>query len=388
MWMSHGDRVTNLPEEDWDTLASTSNCPYAVVAHRHHKVFGVQFHPEVHHTANGKQLLHNFLYAVCGSKGDWKVSSFIEEEVNRIKKQVGEGRVICGLSGGVDSTVVAALISRAVGSQLTCIMVDNGLLREGEVEGVREAFENHFELELIVADEGKRFLDNLKDITDPDEKRKRIGHDFVRVFEVEARKVEGAKFLAQGTLYPDVIESVSAHGGPTAKIKRHHNVGGLPEDMDFELVEPLRFLFKDEVREIGKELGIPDNLLWRQPFPGPGLAVRCVGEVNDERLEVLRRADTIVRQEIKKAGLEKTIWQSFAILLPTQSVGVMGDMQTYEETCVIRAVESVDGMTADWVRLDWNLLQTMSTRIINEVRGINRVTYDISSKPPSTIEWE
>ncbi|MCA8938795.1 MAG: glutamine-hydrolyzing GMP synthase, partial [Planctomycetes bacterium] len=290
--------------------------------------------------------------------------------------------------GGVDSSVVAALISRAIGDQLTCIMVDNGLLRQDEVEGVRDAFEGHFRLNLVVASEKDRFLGNLVGITDPDEKRKRIGHDFVRVFEAEARKVQGAKFLAQGTLYPDVIESVAAHGGPTAQIKRHHNVGGLPDDMEFELVEPLRFLFKDEVREIGAELGIPDALLWRQPFPGPGLAVRCVGECTEERLQVLRNADSIVREEIKAAGLEREIWQSFAVLLPTKSIGVMGDMQTYEETCVIRAVESVDGMTADWVRMPYELLQKMSNRIINEVRGINRVTYDISSKPPATIEWE
>jgi len=388
VWMSHGDKVTELPADEWDVLAHTSNCPYAAVRHRSSKFWGVQFHPEVHHTAEGKQLLHNFLYAVCEAKGDWKMSSFIEEQVEAIRKQVGSGRVICGLSGGAGSSVVAALIAKAIGEQLTCIMVDNGLLRTGEVELVREAFEDHFDSKLVVAESTERFLSNLEGITDPDEKRKRIGHDFIRVFEEEARKVEDARFLAQGTLYPDVIESVAAHGGATAVIKRHHNVGGLPDDMEFELIEPLRFLFKDEVREIGAELGLPDRLVWRQPFPGPGLAVRCVGEVKEERLAVLRQADVIVREEIEKAGLGRQVWQYFAVLLPTQSVGVMGDARTYEETCSIRAIESVDGMTADWARLPYDLLRVMSNRIINEVRGINRVVYDISSKPPATIEWE
>jgi GMP synthase (glutamine-hydrolysing) len=388
VWMSHGDKVARLDPQEWDRLAHTANCEYAAVRHRKLPFYGVQFHPEVHHTADGRQVLHNFLFGICKARGDWRMSSFISEQVESIRRQVGKGRVICGLSGGVDSTVVAALIAKAVGNQLTCIMVDNGLLRTNESELVREAFEGHFEAKLVVAQATDRFLDHLAGITDPDEKRKRIGHDFIRVFEEEARKVQGAAFLAQGTLYPDVIESVAAHGGPTAHIKRHHNVGGLPEDMEFELVEPLRSLFKDEVREIGKELGLPDALVWRQPFPGPGLAVRCVGEVTRERLAVLRRADDIVRDEIDRAGLTRSIWQSFAVLLPTRSIGVMGDEKTYEETCVVRAVESVDGMTADWVQLPYDVLRTISTRIINEVRGINRVAYDISSKPPATIEWE
>jgi len=388
VWMSHGDKVAALPEKDWDPLAHTTNCEFAAVRHRTLPFYGVQFHPEVHHTADGRQILHNFLFGICRARGDWRMSAFISEQVEQIRRQVGKGRVICGLSGGVDSSVVAALIAKAIGTQLTCIMVDNGLLRTNEAELVREAFEGHFEVKLVVAQATDRFLGNLVGITDPDEKRKRIGHDFIRVFEEEARKVQGAAFLAQGTLYPDVIESVAAHGGPTAHIKRHHNVGGLPEDMKFELVEPLRSLFKDEVREIGKELGLPDALVWRQPFPGPGLAVRCVGEVTRERLSVLRKADDIVREEIDRAGLTRSIWQSFAVLLPTRSIGVMGDEKTYEETCVVRAVESVDGMTADWVRLPYEVLRTISTRIINEVRGINRVAYDISSKPPATIEWE
>ncbi|NUQ33820.1 MAG: glutamine-hydrolyzing GMP synthase, partial [Planctomycetaceae bacterium] len=384
VWMSHGDKVASLPESDWQTLAHTGNCEYAAVRHKKLPFFGVQFHPEVHHTVDGKQLLHNFLFAICRARGDWKMTSFIEDQVARIRQQVGKARVICGLSGGVDSSVVAALISQAIGDQLTCIMVDNGLLRTGEVETVRNAFEGHFNLKLVVASAADRFLDKLAGVTDPDKKRIIIGHEFVRVFEDEARKVKDARFLAQGTLYPDVIESVAAHGGPTAHIKRHHNVGGLPEDMKFELIEPLRMLFKDEVREVGKELGLPDALVWRQPFPGPGLAVRCLGEVSRDKLRLLRAADVIVTDEIEKAGLTRDIWQSFVVLLPVQSVGVMGDERTYEFTAALRAVESVDGMTADWVKLDYALLARISNRIINEVRGINRVVYDISSKPPAT----
>ena len=387
VWMSHGDKVTKLTD-DFETLATTSNCEFAAVRHKTHPFFGVQFHPEVKHTVNGLLILKNFLFNVAHCAGDWQMSSFIDEQCAKIKAQVGDGHVICGLSGGVDSSVVAALISKAIPGQITCIMVDNGLLREGEVEEVREAFEGHFEAKLIVADAAEQFLERLKGVTEPDDKRKIIGEVFIRVFEQEARQVENAKFLAQGTLYPDVIESVSAHGGPTAKIKRHHNVGGLPDDMKFELIEPLRFLFKDEVREVGQEIGLPEHLVQRQPFPGPGLAVRCLGEILPERLSILRKADTIVRQEIDNAGLTRQIWQSFAVLLPVKSIGVMGDEQTHEFTCAIRAVDSVDGMTADWAKIDFDILRIMSNRIINEVRGFNRVVYDISSKPPATIEWE
>lgn len=387
VWMSHGDKVTRLPET-FDVLATTPSCEYAAVKHREHPFYGVQFHPEVKHSVNGLLVLKNFLFNVARCAGDWQMSSFVQEQIDRIRAQVGKGHVICGLSGGVDSSVVAALISRAVPGQITCIMVDNGLLRAGEVEEVRAAFEGHFKVNLVVADAGERFLTRLAGVTDPDQKRIIIGEEFIRVFEVEARKVKDAKFLAQGTLYPDVIESVAAHGGPTAMIKRHHNVGGLPADMQFELVEPLRFLFKDEVREVGRELGLPDHLVWRQPFPGPGLAVRILGEIDAERLGLLRQADLIVREEVKNAGLEKRIWQAFAVLLPVKSIGVMGDERTHEFTCAIRAVESVDGMTADWARLDYDLLRKTSNRIINEVRGFNRVVYDISSKPPATIEWE
>ena len=387
VWMSHGDKVTQLPD-NFEVLATTPTCEFAAVKHREHPFYGVQFHPEVKHTANGKLLLKNFLFNACHAKGDWQMSSFIDEQCDRIRKQVGSGHVICGLSGGVDSSVVAALISKACPGQITCIMVDNGLLRAGEVAEVRHAFEGHFKVNLIVVDAAERFLTKLAGVTDPDKKRIIIGEEFIRVFEVEARKVQDAKFLAQGTLYPDVIESVAAHGGPTAMIKRHHNVGGLPEDMDFELVEPLRYLFKDEVREVGVEIGLPEHLVWRQPFPGPGLAVRIVGEITPDRLEILRLADLIVREEIRNAGLEKQIWQAFAVLLPVKSIGVMGDERTHEFTCAIRAVESVDGMTADWARIDYDLLRKMSNRIINEVRGFNRVVYDISSKPPATIEWE
>jgi GMP synthase (glutamine-hydrolysing) len=387
VWMSHGDKVTSLPAE-FETLATTPSCEYAAVRHTEHPFYGVQFHPEVKHSVNGLLILKNFLFNVAHCRGDWQMSSFVDEQCDRIQKQVGKGHVICGLSGGVDSSVVAALISKAVPGQITCIMVDNGLLRAGEVEEVREAFEGHFKVNLIVADAAERFLTKLKGVDDPDKKRIIIGEEFVRVFEEHARKVKDARFLAQGTLYPDVIESVAAHGGPTAMIKRHHNVGGLPDDRDMELVDPLRFLFKDEVREVGRELGLPDTLVWRQPFPGPGLAVRCPGEVTEDRLSILREADLMVRQEIRKAGLEMQIWQAFAVMLPVKSIGVMGDERTHEFTCAIRVVESVDAMTADWARLDYDLLRKMSNRIINEVRGFNRVVYDISSKPPATIEWE
>ncbi len=387
VWMSHGDKVTNLPG-DFETLAVTRDCEYAAVKHKKYPFFGVQFHPEVRHSVNGMLVLKNFLFNVAHCKGDWQMSSFIEEQCQRIRQQVGKGHVICGLSGGVDSSVVAALIAKAIPGQLTCIMVDNGLLRTDELAWVKKAFEGHFKLNLIVAEAGQRFLSRLAGVSDPDQKRIIIGEVFIRVFEEEARKVKGADFLAQGTLYPDVIESVAAHGGPTAMIKRHHNVGGLPADMKFQLVEPLRYLFKDEVREVGAELGLPEQLVWRQPFPGPGLAVRCLGDITPEKLSILRMADVIVRQEIENAGLGRQIWQAFAVLLPVKSIGVMGDERTHEFTCAIRAVESVDGMTADWAKLDYDLLRKMSNRIINEVRGFNRVVYDISSKPPATIEWE
>jgi len=387
-WMSHGDKVTGLPADKFETLARTPNCEYAAVRHKTLPFFGVQFHPEVRHSVSGLLVLKNFLFNTCRCAGDWEMSGFINEQCEKIRKQVGKSHVICGLSGGVDSSVVAALIAKAIPGQLTCIMVDNGLLRSGEVEGVRQAFEGHFKLKLVVADARERFMKKLAGVTDPDLKRKIIGEEFIRVFEVEARKVKDASFLAQGTLYPDVIESVAAHGGPTAKIKRHHNVGGLPDDLKFELVEPLRYLFKDEVREVGKEIGLPDHLVWRQPFPGPGLAVRCLGDIDEAKLSILRKADVIVQEEIEKAGLTRRIWQAFAVLLPVKSTGVMGDEPTHEFTCAIRAVESVDGMTADWAKLDYDLLRKMSNRIINEVRGFNRVVYDISSKPPATIEWE
>ena len=387
-WMSHGDKVTALPADKFETLARTPNCEYAAVRHKTLPFFGVQFHPEVRHSVSGLLVLKNFLFNTCRCSGDWQMSGFIEEQCEKIKKQVGKGHVICGLSGGVDSSVVAALIAKAIPGQLTCIMVDNGLLRHNEVEGVRSAFEGHFKVKLVVANARERFLNKLKGVTDPDAKRKIIGEEFIRVFEVEARNVKDANFLAQGTLYPDVIESVAAHGGPTAMIKRHHNVGGLPDDLKFELVEPLRYLFKDEVREVGKELGLPDHLVWRQPFPGPGLAVRCLGDIDEAKLSLLRKADVIVQEEIEKAGLTRQIWQGFAVLLPVKSIGVMGDERTHEYTCAIRAVESVDGMTADWAKLDYDLLRKMSNRIITEVRGFNRVVYDISSKPPATIVWE
>jgi GMP synthase (glutamine-hydrolysing) len=348
----------------------------------------LQFHPEVAHTPRGPELLGNFLFHVCGCAGDWSMASFVDEAIATIQKQVGEdGRVICGLSGGVDSSVVAALLHRAIGDRLTCIFVDNGLLRAGEREGVANVFRDHFKVDLHVIDSVDRFLDALADCTDPERKRKIIGNEFIKVFEEEANTIENANFLAQGTLYPDVIESVSFKG-PSAIIKSHHNVGGLPEHMNMELVEPLRELFKDEVRELGTELGLPRHMISRQPFPGPGLAVRCLGELRRDRLDTLRAADSIIEEEVRDAGLYEAIWQSFGVLLPVRTVGVMGDQRTYEEVLAVRAVYSKDGMTADWVPLPYDLLGRISTRVINEVRGINRVTYDITSKPPGTIEWE
>ena len=386
VWMSHGDRIDKAPE-GFKTIAHTGSAPVAAFANEARRVYGLQFHPEVVHTAEGEILLENFAYNLCGCKPSWTMASFVEQQIAQIKETVGDGQVICALSGGVDSSVAAVLVHRAIGDQLTCIFVDNGLLRTGEADKVVATFRDHMGLKLIHAQESKRFLDALQGVTDPEAKRKTIGGNFIEVFDECAGKLSDAAFLVQGTLYPDVIESVSFKG-PSATIKTHHNVGGLPEDLKFSLIEPFRELFKDEVRAIGAELGVSKDILQRQPFPGPGLAIRVLGEVTPERLDVLRQADSIVLQEIKTAGLYEQIWQSFAVLLPTKTVGVMGDERTYENVCVLRAVHSVDGMTADWVHLPYEVLGTISNRIINEVRGINRVCYDISSKPPGTIEWE
>ena len=386
VWASHGDHVEGIPMGFTHT-AESENCKFSGFANAAKRIHCVQFHPEVVHTPRGAELLGNFLFGICQAAGDWSMASFVDEAVARIKKQVGGGRVICGLSGGVDSSVAAALIHRAIGDQLTCVFVDNGLLRKNERGYVDQIFRDHFKVDLRVIDAEKRFLDKLADHTDPEQKRKIIGYEFIAVFEEEAKRVSGAEFLAQGTLYPDVIESVSFKG-PSAVIKSHHNVGGLPERMKLSLVEPLRELFKDEVRQLGLELGLPRHMVWRQPFPGPGLAVRCLGPLTKPRLDVLRNADAIIEEEIRAAGLYESIWQSFGVLLPVKSVGVMGDARTYEETLALRAVNSRDGMTADWVQLPYDLLGRISSRVINEVRGINRVVYDITSKPPGTIEWE
>jgi GMP synthase (glutamine-hydrolysing) len=387
VWMSHGDRVDALPE-GIVPFGHTEGSPYAVVGDASRHVYGLQFHPEVHHTPRGPEILRSFLRHVCGCAGNWTMTSFLDTAVAAVRAQVGEaGRVICGLSGGVDSSVAAALIHKAIGDRLTCIFVDNGLLREGEFEQVQEVFRGQFHIPLIAVDARDRFLDKLAGVTDPEQKRKIIGREFIAVFEEAAADIEGAGFLAQGTLYPDVIESVSVRG-PSATIKSHHNVGGLPEHMKLDLVEPLRELFKDEVRELGRVLGLPEALVGRWPFPGPGLAVRVLGEITRDRLDVLRAADVIFQEEVSAAGLYDSVWQGFVVLLPVRSVGVMGDERTYENACVVRAVTSTDGMTADWARLPHDVLARISSRIINEVRGINRVAYDISSKPPATIEWE
>ena len=391
VWMSHGDRIEGIPGAV--AIGSSDNCPLAAVHAPALNFRGVQFHPEVAHTVHGAALIRNFLTKVCGCKGDWTMGSFIDEEIARTRAQVGGERVILGLSGGVDSSVAAVLLHKAIGKQLTCIFVNNGLLRQGEAEGVRKLFADHIGLDLVYADASDRFLGALAGISDPEQKRKVIGKLFVDVFKDEAVRITKAgggsvKFLAQGTLYPDVIESVSVHGGPASVIKSHHNVGGLPADLGLCLVEPFRFLFKDEVRAIGTELGLADEVVWRQPFPGPGLGVRILGDITAEKVAILQRADAIVREELKLAGLERVIWQSFAVLLPVKSVGVMGDERTYENACAIRAVTSTDGMTADWAHIPYEVLGKMSNRIINEVRGINRVVYDITSKPPGTIEWE
>ncbi len=387
VWMSHGDQVQQAGDE-FIPIASTHSCPMAAVRHRSRQIFGLQFHPEVTHSEYGKQLLENFLRKCCGCAGTWQIESLIEQQVTAIRARVGDSRVICGLSGGVDSSVVAALLYKAIGSQLSCIFVDNGLLRKGECEKVRERFQNHFKTDLHVVDASHRFLSELAGVVDPQQKRKIIGRVFIEVFRKEAESITDARFLAQGTLYPDVIESGGSPDGPAATIKYHHNVGGLPEQLGFELIEPLRDLFKDEVRRMGLALGLSEELIWRHPFPGPGLGVRCLGGITSERLHALREADAIVLEELRKAGLYRTIQQAFAVILPVQSVGVMGDGRTYEETIAVRAVTTDDFMTADWYPLPYDLMRIISTRIINEVRGVNRVVYDISSKPPSTIEWE
>jgi GMP synthase (glutamine-hydrolysing) len=387
VWMSHGDQVDAV-SSDFVPLASTDTCPFAAVKHRTRKLYGLQFHPEVTHTVEGKAILANFLTNACECAGTWRLGDFAQQSIGEIRERVGQNRVICGLSGGVDSSVVAALIYQAIGSQLSCILVDNGLLRKDEERSVIEEFTKHFKTDLHVVKAESQFLSVLAEVTDPQEKRRRIGHTFIDCFAAEAAKIKDAKFLAQGTLYPDVIESGAAPDGPADTIKLHHNVGGLPKELGFELIEPLRDLFKDEVRQLGTQLGLPDEIVWRHPFPGPGLAVRCLGEVTHSRLETLREADAIVVNEIKAAGLYRATSQVFAVLLPIQSVGVMGDARTYDDTIAVRAVTTDDFMTADWTHLPHDVLARISTRIINEVKGVNRVVYDISSKPPATIEWE
>jgi len=386
VWMSHGDKIEEMPP-DFTAIAYTENSSYAVIGNDN-DIFGLQFHPEVAHTPEGTAILRNFVYKVCGCRGNWTMGNFVSESMSRIKEQVGDGRVINALSGGVDSSVVATLIHRAIGDQLTCIFVNNGLLRREEAERTLKVFQSNLGMNIIYVDATDRFLDRLKGVTDPEQKRKIIGEEFIRVFEEEANRIGRVDFLAQGTLYPDVIESVSSVSTASAKIKSHHNVGGLPAKMVLNLLEPLRYLFKDEVRLVGAQLGLPEEMVWRQPFPGPGLAIRCIGEVTREKLEILRSADFILMNEIKKAKWYRQLWQSFCVLTDVRSVGVMGDYRTYGYLVAIRAVTSDDAMTADWARLPYDLLARISNRIVNEVDGVNRVVYDVTSKPPSTIEWE
>ncbi len=385
VWMSHGDKLTKLPK-GFKVIASSKNCPNAVIVNEDETIYGVQFHPEVHHSPFGKQIIDNFLFKVCKVNKDWTMKNYIKDEISRIKKQVGKSKVLCALSGGVDSSVAAIMLNKAIGKQLFSVYVDHGLQKLGETQRVRKIFGKKFGKNLIIADAKKLFLTKLKGITDPEQKRKIIGHTFIEVFEKEAKKLKGIDFLLQGTIYPDVIESAKI--GKAVTIKSHHNVGGLPERMKMKLVEPLKSLFKDEVRQLGRELKIPNEIIDRQPFPGPGLAIRTLGEITEEKLQILKEADAIVDEEIRSAGLYEKIWQSFAIILPVKTVGVMGDQRTYEYVIVIRAVNSVDAMTADWVKLPYEILGKISSRIINEVKGANRVVYDISQKPPATIEWE
>ncbi|KMK90733.1 glutamine-hydrolyzing GMP synthase [Rossellomorea marisflavi] len=384
VWMSHGDLVVEAPE-GFVVNAINPSCPIASISNEEKNLYAVQFHPEVRHSVHGNEMLKNFVFGVCGCKGDWSMENFIDMEIEKIRQTVGDKKVLCALSGGVDSSVVAVLIHKAIGDQLTCIFVDHGLLRKGEADSVMKTFADGFDMNVIKVDAQDRFLNKLKGVSDPEQKRKIIGNEFIYVFDDEATKLEGIKFLAQGTLYTDIIES----GTATAQtIKSHHNVGGLPEDMQFTLIEPMNTLFKDEVRALGTELGIPDEIVWRQPFPGPGLGIRVLGEISEQKLEIVRESDYILRDEVKKAGLERDIWQYFTVLPDIRSVGVMGDARTYDYTIGIRAVTSIDGMTSDWARIPWDVLEKISTRIVNEVDHINRVVYDITSKPPATIEWE
>lgn len=384
VWMSHGDHVVEAPES-FEVVATNPSCPIAAISNVEQKLYAVQFHPEVRHSVHGNEMLKNFVFGVCGCKGEWSMENFIEIEMEKIRQEVGDRKVLCALSGGVDSSVVAVLIHKAIGDQLTCMFVDHGLLRKGEADSVMKTFSEGFNMNVIKIDAQERFMSKLKGVSDPEQKRKIIGNEFIYVFDDEAKRLEGFDFLAQGTLYTDIIES----GTATAQtIKSHHNVGGLPEDMEFTLIEPLNTLFKDEVRVLGSELGIPDDIVWRQPFPGPGLGIRVLGEITEEKLEIVRESDWILREEIKKAGLDRDIWQYFTVLPNIRSVGVMGDARTYDYAIGIRAVTSIDGMTSDWARIPWDVLEKISVRLVNEVNSINRVLYDVTSKPPSTIEWE